>query len=147
MGEWCSKCNKYHDSMTVGDCCPMAGLMISPVLSDPSPLLPLVRELRDALRLMFAAIPDGWSVPLLYSNIVGQCKEVATRVDKALAGAPPEQGLSPEALASVKQGLTQKGMVDRGPFAVYVERTETITTSEATKQAFAGAESQEGKHA
>ena len=51
----------------------------------------LVRELRDALRLMFAAIPDGWSVPLLYSNIVGQCKEVAARADKALSGEPQEE--------------------------------------------------------
>jgi len=53
--------------------------------ADRERLLPLVRELREALRLMFAAIPDGWTVPLLYSNIVGQCKEVAVRADKALA--------------------------------------------------------------
>ena len=89
MDEWCPKCNKYHYSLTA-TYCPMAGPMISPVLFDSSPLLPLVRELRDALRLMFAAIPDGWSVPLLYSNIVGQCKEVAARADKALAGEPQE---------------------------------------------------------
>jgi len=54
------------------------------------PLLPLVRELEDALRLMFAAIPEDWPVPLLYPYIVGQCKEVMARVDKQLADAASE---------------------------------------------------------
>ena len=104
----------------------------------------LVRELSQ-----WGCMFDDGEIPACPHNKQLQRQEwcLSCRADAALAGAPPEQRLSSEALASVKQGLTQKGMVDRGSFAVYVERTETITMSEATKQALAGAEPQEGKDA
>jgi hypothetical protein len=44
-----------------------------------------------------------------------------------------KEDLAPEALASVKRGLAQKGTIDRGSFA----DTETVATSEETKQALA----------
>jgi hypothetical protein len=72
---------------------------------------------------------------------VATAKWIDTIASRLLASAPPEQDdLSPEALASVKRGLAQKATIDRDSFATYVEGTETITTSEATKRALAPAE-------
>ena len=33
-----------------------------------------VKELDEALRLMLVALPEGWTVPLLYSEIAAQCR-------------------------------------------------------------------------